>query len=148
MATAIPIKVPNLFQLVVDDTAQTAEYQTYASGSWTTQWTLDLATGHVKTAQATEDNESLHSLSGATAGTIYWSMPQQGTSTKRVAIYLDGYENDTSNADTITFPTAFTYTPHLNNAVNVSGATVSASELQLDPNSTTTYTGWIFLEGF
>ena len=198
MAIATISQVPNLFRVQVDDTAGTATYQTYDTGSssWVTQWTLNLANGNMTVAAnqsvsgtlditgdatfsgtasisgdttvggtlsasgaatlgstvaskgAFSNNESLHSESGQTAGTIYWSMPDQGTSFKTVAIYLDGYENDSSTADTVTFPTAFTYTPYMNNDVNVSGTTLSKTELQIDPDNTTTYTGWILISGF
>lgn len=192
MAVATISQVPNLFRVQVDDTAGTATYQTYDTGSssWVTQWTLSLSSGNITVAEnqtvsgdltvskdatvdgtatvsgdatlggtlsvaktiasqgAFSDNESLHSESGQTAGTIYWSMPHQGTSFKTVAIYLDAYENDTSTADTVTFPTAFTYTPYMNNDVNVSGTTLSKTELQIDPDNTTTYTGWILISGF
>lgn len=94
------------------------------------------------------DNEALHSQAGATAGTIYWSAPAQGTSWKVVSVYLDGYENDTTTADTVTFPTAFTYTPYMDNVVGVKDATVSTTALSLDPDNTTTYTGWVFIYGY
>ena len=100
------------------------------------------------TVGAISDNETLQSQAGETAGTIYWSMPMQGTSWKLVAVYLDAYENDTTTANTITFPTAFAYTPYLDNVVGVAGTTVSTTALSIDPDNTTTYTGWIFVYGF
>ena len=100
------------------------------------------------TVGAISDNEAVNSQAGETAGTIYWSMPMQGTSWKLVAVYLDAYENDTTTANTITFPTAFAYTPYLDNVVGVAGTTVSTTALSIDPDNTTTYTGWIFVYGF
>lgn len=100
------------------------------------------------TVGAISDNEAVNSQAGETAGTIYWSMPMQGTSWKLVAVYLDAYENDTTTANTITFPTAFAYTPYLDNVVGVAGTTVSTTALSIDPDNTTSYTGWIFVYGF
>lgn len=149
-----------------------------STSSWVTQWTLALSTGDITVAQsqtvsgnqtvsgtqsvtgavtlsstlatggAISDNEALNSQAGETAGTIYWSMPMQGTSWKFVAVYLDAYENDTTTANVITFPTAFTYIPYLDNVVGVPGTSASTTALSIDPDNTTTYTGWIFVYGF
>jgi len=88
------------------------------------------------------------SVTGTTAGSIIWDMPFQGTSYKKVLVYLDGYENDTTTAQTITFPTPFTYTPNVYNPAAVPGVTASTTALSIDPDTTTVYTAWIFVEGF
>jgi len=88
------------------------------------------------------------SVTGTTAGSIIWDMPMQGTGYKKVVVYLNGYENDTTTAQTITFPTAFTYTPNVYNPAAVPGITVSTTALSIDPDTTTVYTAWIFVEGF
>jgi len=88
------------------------------------------------------------SVTGTTAGSIIWDMPMQGTGYKKVVVYLDGYENDTTTAQTITFPTAFTYAPNVYNPAAVPGVTVSTTALSIDPDTTTVYTAWIFVEGF
>ena len=75
-------------------------------------------------------------------------MPEQGSSTKRVLAYFKDYENDTTTNQTITFPTAYTYTPAV--ATNTTGLTVSASTTALTitaPNSTTTYSGVVEVVG-
>lgn len=87
-------------------------------------------------------------MTGTTAGSIIWDMPFQGSGYKKVVVYLDGYENDTTTAQTITFPTAFTYTPNVYNPAAVPGVTVSTTALSIDPNTTTVYTAWIIVEGF
>lgn len=89
----------------------------------------------------------MQSIAGENGGTIYWAQPETG-SAKKVIIYLDAYENDTATAQTITFPVAFTYTPLLNNAVGVPGVTVSTTSISIDPDNTTTYTGYIEVTGF
>jgi len=88
------------------------------------------------------------SVTGTTAGSIIWDMPMQGTGYKKVVVYLDGYENDTTTAQTITFPTAFTYAPNVYNPATVPGVTASTTALSIDPNTTTVYTAWIIVEGF
>jgi len=87
-------------------------------------------------------------ITGTTAGSIIWNMPYQGSGYKKVMVYLNGYENDTTTAQTITFPTAFTYTPNVYNPNSVPGVTVSTTALSLAPDTTTAYTGWIIVEGF
>ena len=99
-------------------------------------------------APAVNPSTTVAAVTGATAGTIYWSMPFQGSGYKKAAVYLDGYENDTTTAQTITFPTAFTYTPNVVNPGSVPGVTVSTTALSIDPDTTTKYTAWIFVEGF
>ena len=96
------------------------------------------------TVQANVTNSS---LAGTTAGTIDYAMPEQGTWKKFMAIAA-GYENDTTTAQTITFPVAFTNTPIVTQ--NTSGLTVSVSTTTLTitaPDATTTYSGYIFVEG-
>ena len=86
---------------------------------------------------------------GTTAGSFIASMPFQGSYYKKVIVYLDGYENDSTTAQTYKFPVAFTYTPStVNNSASVPGVTVSTTELSLAPDTTTAYTGWIIIEGY
>ncbi len=87
-------------------------------------------------------------LSGTTAGTAVSSMPFQGATYKKFIVYFSGYENDTATNQTITLPTAFTNTPVL--TASVPGLTVTASTTTITivaPNSTTTFTGWVIVEG-
>ena len=88
------------------------------------------------------------STTGTSGGSIIWAMPERGLSTKRVLAYFKDYENDTTTNQTITFPTAYTYTPAV--ATNTTGLTVSASTTALTitaPNSTTTYSGVVEVVG-
>jgi len=88
------------------------------------------------------------SVTGTTAGSIIWDMPMQGSGYKKVVVYLNGYENATTTAQNITFPTAFTYAPNIYNPAAVPGVTASTTALSIDPDTTTVYTAWIFVEGF
>ncbi len=94
-------------------------------------------------------NISTSTLTGTTAGNITYSMPFAGSSYKKFIAYANGYENDTTTAQTITFPVAFTNTPLVTG--NSSGLSVSVSTTTLTinaPDNTTTYTGWIIVEGY
>lgn len=91
----------------------------------------------------------LASLAGTTAGSVLWRQDIDSMDTiKRFVAYTSAYENDTTTNQTITFPTAYTYTPAV--ATNTTGLTVSASTTTLTitaPNSTTTYSGVIEVVG-
>ncbi len=116
------------------------------ANTWTAVQTFDAtATFNEGIANAAPQN----TLTGTTAGSIVYSMPEQGSSYKKFIAYANGYENDTTTAQTITFPTAFTEPPVI--TTNTTGLTLSASTTTLTinaPDNTTTYTGWIIIEGY
>lgn len=122
-----------------------------------TMWHVDasgnaVAAGNVTGATLAgaiiNSNQTLASFAGTSAGTVYWSMPFQGTAYKKVIIYFDGYGNTTTTAQTITYPVAFTYTPIIYNPNSVAGLNATITELAINPVSTSTYTGFVVLEGF
>lgn len=103
--------------------------------------TLDDGSGNMAANPATT------SLAGTTAGTIDWAQPERGTRKVFIAV-ASGYENDTTTAQTITFPVAFANTPAV--SVNTTGLTVTATTTTLTitaPDSTTTYSGVIEVLG-
>ena len=78
------------------------------------------------------------------AGTALCNQPFQGALYKKVAIFLNGF-TDTST-QTYTFATAFTNTPYIYGlTAGVTGATVTASTIKF---TVTTLTGFVFLEGY
>ena len=86
-------------------------------------------------------------LAGTTAGNIYWSQPEQGTRKIFIA-YFDGYENDTTTDQTITFPTSYNHTPTV--STNSTGLSFSVDTTTLTikaPDSTTTYSGVVEVVG-
>ncbi|MEM3862179.1 MAG: hypothetical protein QW203_06850 [Thermoplasmatales archaeon] len=89
-------------------------------------------------------------LTGTTAGTAIWSQPHGGTnsSIKKVIIYLNGYENTTTTAQTISFPYPFTYTPIITSQPSSFSATVTTTTLTLPTSMTAPVTGWVIIEGF
>ena len=88
-------------------------------------------------------------VSGTTAGSFIASQPEQGSSYKKVIIYLDGYENDTTTAQTYTFPVAFSTIAEItSNTASVPVVSTSLTEFSIAPDTTTAYTGIIVIEGY
>lgn len=88
-------------------------------------------------------------LAGTTAGSVVWSMPFQGGSYKKFIAYFNGYENDTVTSQTITFSVAFSFNPLVTNSIG--GLTITATTTTLTitaPDNTTTYSGWVVVEGY
>ncbi len=114
------ISVPQ-YQLDVGGTARATTVMTSSLNSTATQTTL---TG--------------------SAGTAVCSQPFQGTSYKKVVIYLNGYSDVGSQI--YTFPTPFSKTPYVYGlAAGVSGATASTTSVTF---TVTTQTGFVFIEGY
>ena len=100
-------------------------------------------------ASLVENTATQTTITGTTAGSAIASMPEQGSSYKKAIVWLDAYENDSTTAQTYTFPVAFTNTPAITtNSASVPGVTVSTTALSLAPDTTTAYTGWIIIEGY
>jgi len=79
------------------------------------------------------------------AGSYKWSMPFQGSSYKKVMIYLNGYTNAGTSA--IVFPVAFTGTPVIvGNNTTLTVSTISSTGLTIP--IATTITGFLIVEGF
>ena len=103
------------------------------------------STGTILPVSVSSTNSA--TLTGTTAGTITSSMPEQGVAKKFVA-YANGYENDTSTAQTITFPTAFSNPPIITSNTTGLSLSVSTTGLTINaPNNTTAYSGVIIVEG-
>lgn len=186
MAQAVVLNVPNLWQVIVDDTAGTQTFQTYdtTTSTWVTQWTLNLSTGAITLAQGQSVSGNLsvggtlgvtgaatlsstlavtdtvtgggfnpqvtvNSLAGTTAGTVYFVQPFAGSGYKKVLVWFDGYENDSTANQTITFPTAFASVANVTS--NTSGLTLTTSDTELTitaPDATTVYNGVAVVEGW
>ena len=92
---------------------------------------------------------STASLTGTTAGSITYIQVNSLSTYKKVLMYANGYENDTTTNQSITYPVAFSTVAAV--TFNNTGLTVSTSLTALTitaPNSTTTYTGVIVVEGY
>jgi len=87
-------------------------------------------------------------LTGSTAGSITYSMPTAEGAYKKFVAYASGYENDTTTAQTISFPVAFINTPYVVTAPSGLISSISTTGITLASGTTTTYTGWIIIEGY
>jgi len=88
------------------------------------------------------------SLSGETAGSVSYSEINLG-GIKITMVYFNGYENDTTTNQDITFPIAYGNTPEIV-VGNSTLPTLSASTTELTitaPDSTTAYTGFALIIG-
>ena len=149
MSQSVIWQVPNLAQGIVDNSAGTLTFQTYdtATSSYVTQWTMDLSTGVITEAAPVQNNSATKDVTGASAGSFTWVMPDQGSAKKTVLVYFNGYENDTTTAQTVTYPTAFTQTPAIDNPSSVGGLSTDTTQLTINPDSTSKYTGWVKVWG-
>lgn len=79
------------------------------------------------------------------AGSLKWSMPEQGTGHKKVVIDLAGYTN--AGTTTITFPTAFANTPDTFKGGTVTLTLTAPTTTQIVIPISTAQTGTILVEG-
>jgi len=89
------------------------------------------------------------STNGTTAGTVNIISTQYTKSYKKYIIQFSGYENDTTTNQTINYPLAFSTSAVITG--NNTGLTVSATTSGITitaPNSTTTYSGIVIVEGY
>ena len=88
-------------------------------------------------------------VAGPTAGTVYVEEVNYRTNHKKAILNVSGYENDTTTNQTINFPLPFSTVAAI--VLNTTGLTISASTSGItitSPNSTTTYSGIIIVEGY
>ena len=86
---------------------------------------------------------------GTTSGTINGQIVEWTQNYKKIMMYFDSYENDTTTDQTLTFPNAF----NVANAItaNTTGLSVSATTSGITitaPDSTTKYSGIVIIEGY
>jgi hypothetical protein len=113
------------------------------SGAITSGSTIT-AGGAITSNTAINSSATQTTTSGSVAGTAVFSMPFQGTSYKKVIIYL----NALNGTATYTFPTAFTYSPSAVASNQIATIVVtSTSTTQVTITGVVT-TGFITLEGF
>ena len=101
------------------------------------------AAGDIRYARVTAHT----TLNGTTAGNIQWQQSERGL-IKQFTVYVDGYENDTTTNQTVTFPYPYLHTPDI--AINSSGLTLSASTTTFTisaPDNTTKYSGMVQVIG-
>ena len=147
---------PNLINLGIPGAITTVNYLNCTSPTATSPTdfinaVLALNTGNYDTLTVSNNlqlNSSPTIINGLTAGSLACSMPYQGQYYKKVIIFCNGYENDTTNKQTYTFPTSFTNIPlTTTNTAGLPG-TVTTTSISFAPNNTTIYNGYLVLEGY
>jgi len=86
---------------------------------------------------------------GTTAGTVVMQSKTYKPDYKKYIITFSGYENDTTTAQTIDFPLAFATSALISG--NNTGLTISTTQTGITitaPDSTTTYSGIVIVEGY
>lgn len=83
-------------------------------------------------------------VNGSTSGTAIYSQPEQGSSYKKVIIYLNALNGTAS----YTFPTAFTNTPVITTTSGLAAAIVTTLNTTTAIATGTTTTGFLFIEGY
>jgi len=89
------------------------------------------------------------STNGTTGGTVTMRMVNNSTQYKKYILIFSGYENDTTTNQTISFPLAFSTSAVI--SANNTGLTISTTTSGItitSPNSTTTYSGIVIVEGY
>ncbi len=83
-------------------------------------------------------------LSGSVSGSAVFSQPEQGSSYKKVVIFLSSWDDDGSTV--YTFPTAFTNTPYKYvQTISAGAVTVTTTTVAI---TTASGSGFVFLEGY
>jgi len=86
---------------------------------------------------------------GTTAGTVFMDMPFNRSNYKKIVITFTGYENDSTTNQTINYP--FKFNSYAVISANNTGLTVSTTTTGITitaPDSTTTYSGIVIVEGY
>lgn len=92
--------------------------------------------------------EELSTLNGTSAGTATYGQPFSGNSYKKWFAYLNGYENTTTTAQTLSFSSAFDYPPAVVAAPSGFTVTTTTSGVSFPSSMTAAVTGWVIVEGF
>ena len=94
-------------------------------------------------------SDTQSTLTGTTAGSVVSSQPFQSGSYKKFIAYASGYENTTTIAQTISFPTNFLNQPVITANDTGMSLSVSTSGLTLpSATGTSSFTGIIIIEGY
>ncbi len=88
-------------------------------------------------------------LAGETAGNVIAKVIDSNPGYKKILLYVNGYENDTTTDQSLTYPIAFSTIAEITS--NTTGLTVSTTNTALaitSPDATTIYSGIIVVEGY
>ena len=112
-------------------------------------WTAVQTFGDGLSTSVVNNTATQTTITGTTGGKFIATMPEQGSSYKKIIIYLINYENDTTTAQTYTYPTAFnTIAEITTNTANMPGISLNNSSISFAPDTTTAYVGLVIIEGY
>jgi len=122
---------------------------TVSSGINLQEFTVDEITNLTTATGNAANLPILSTTPGTTAGDVLMGFTEYGTSYKKMIITFEVYENDTTTAQTIDFPLAFSTSALVSG--NNTGLTISATTSGITitaPDSTTLYNGIVIVEGY
>jgi hypothetical protein len=124
-------------------TSQLGDISYYFPG---TQGTGAVIDGAQAMNGALKPNGSITTLAGATAGNVYWSEPLQGSAFKRTVLNFQGYQNNGSVPQKVTFPASYSY-PGATSGSCPSGLSVTTTAVSLPASMSGMFTGQCFIDG-
>ena len=109
--------------------------------------TYNIGSGSIVRALSTVPKQ-VYTVDGTTDGIIVYNINEYQRNYKKYVFIFEGYENDTTTNQSITFPLNFYYSAYITQ--NNTGLTISATTSGITitaPDSTTTYSGIVIVEG-
>ena len=155
LINGINIPYSNAYPLLVNASGNTTPFQIkvvggiISSGSMPALTSYSLASGQLFELDGILYSAGTTSTAGTTAGTVINKVIDYSPQYKKLMLYFNGYENDTTTNQSIDYPLAFS--SYAGISLNTTGLTISASTSGITitaPDSTTTYSGIVIVEGY
>ena len=156
LINGINIPYSNTYPLLVNTSGNTTPFNIkivggiISSGSTMPALTSNsLASGQLFELDGILYEAGTTSTSGTTAGTVINKLVAYSPQYKKLILYVNAYENDSTTNQTIDFPIAFA--SYAGASLNTTGLTISASTSGITitaPDATTTYSGIVIVEGY
>ena len=155
LINGINIPYSNAYPLLVNASGNTTPFHIkvvggiISSGSMPALTSYSLASGQLFELDGILYSAGTTSTAGTTAGTVINKVIDYSPQYKKLMLYFNGYENDTTTNQSIDYPRAFS--SYAGISLNTTGLTISASTSGITitaPDSTTTYSGIVIVEGY
>ena len=156
LINGINIPYSNAYPLLVNASGNTTPFQIKVVGGIISSVSTmpALTSNPLASGQLFELNGILYSAgttstAGTTAGTVIIKVIAYSPQYKKLILIFNGYENDTTTDQTIDYPIPFSKEP--GEPVNNTGLTVTQTTSGITitaPDSTTTYSGIVIVEGY
>ena len=155
LINGINIPYSNAYPLLVNASGNTTPFHIkvvggiISSGSMPALTSYSLASGQLFELDGILYEAGTTSTSGTTAGTVINKLVAYSPQYKKLILYVNAYENDSTTNQTIDFPIAFA--SYAGASLNTTGLTIAVATTGITitaPDSTTTYTGIVIVEGY